>query len=180
MLAISVTNSELIKKMLNEKGIQFSYDSTMIWQTIEPKKSELFFIEYNGKNWKESQVNTTHPNTATSLIATYILTDNFETEEQKYKRLGITESESGIYLETPYKRFKIGQNNLYLLDGAKSKKISQFLNSKNLLGICGFKIKVNSIQTFNKGIKQSENVKYEGNSTTIYLKNYHSFLIFTE
>jgi beta-lactamase class D len=179
-LAISITNAALVKKMLNEKGIQFTYDSNSVWQTIEPEKADLFFIEYTDKNWKESPTNTTHTNTVTSLTATYILTDNIETEVKKYTALGITEIESGFYLETPYKRFNIGNNSLYLLDASKSKKINHLLNSKNLKGICGFQIKVNSIQVLNKLIKQKDNINYKKNSTTFYFKDYNLFLTFTE
>ncbi len=163
-LAISIANTDLVKKMLNEKNIQFVYESNKVWQTIEPEKADLFFIEYANKNWNEKPINTTHSNTASSLTAVYILTDNIETVIKKYNTLSITEVESGKYLETPYKLFKIGQSNLYLLDGAKSSKIKQLLNSPNLNGICGFHVKVNSLQTFNRLVKQKNNVNYIKNS----------------
>lgn len=179
-LAISIPNAELVKKLLNEKNIKFTADSNRIWQTIEPENLELFFIEYEDKNWKENQINTTHSNTAIALTATYILTNNIENEGKKYKALGFNEIESGIYIETPYKLFKIGQNNLYLLDGTKSNRINQYFYSKNPQGICGFPIRVGSHQTLNNFIKQKENIKYGNDKTTIYFKEYNLFLLFTE
>ncbi len=179
-LAISISSSDLVTQMLKEQNIQFNYDSNKVWKTIEPQKFNMFFIEYADKSWKENPVNTNHSNTATALIATYFLTDNIEAEIKKYKRLGITEIESGNYLETPYVLLKIGQNNLYLLDGAKSKKINQLLNLSKLNGICGFQIKVNSLLTINKLINQKENIIKEKNRTTIYFKDYKMFLAFSE
>ncbi len=179
-LAISVSNAELVKKMLKEKSIPFTADSNKIWQTIDPENSNLFFIEYTNKNWKENATNTTHSNTAKSLTATYFLTNKIEAEIKKYKLLGFIEIGSGNYLETPYRLFKVGQSNLYLLDGKNSNKINQLLHSKKLQGICGFDIKVNSLQTFNKQIKQNKNVVFEKNSTTIYFSDYNIFMTFTE
>ena len=179
-LAIHIKDADLVKKMLTEKNIPFSAHSNKVWQTIEPQNSELFFIEYADKNWKESPTNTTHPNTATSLKSTYFLCDNIYEEAKKYKYFGFTEIEKGKYLETPYILFKVGQSNLYLFDGNNSSKIHNSLNSKKLQGICGFEIKVNSLQTFNKQIKQNDNIKYENNKTTIYFREYNIFMIFTE
>ncbi|MBN8702188.1 MAG: VOC family protein [Bacteroidetes bacterium] len=179
-LAISVSNAELIKKMLKEKTMQFTADSTKIWQTIEPENADLFFIEYVNKNWKENATITTHSNTAKSLTAIYFLTNKIEVEIKKYKALGFTEIESGNYLETPYRLFKVGQSNLYLLDGKKSSKINQLLHSKKLQGICGFEIKVNSLPVFNSQIKQNKNVVFEKNSTTTYFSDYNIFITFTE
>jgi beta-lactamase class D len=179
-LAISIKNTDLAKKMLTEKNIPFSADSNKIWQTIEPEKGDLFFIEYADKNRKENSTNTTHLNTATSLNSTYVLSDNIDEEAKKYKHLGFTEAENGKCLETPCKLFKIGQSNLYLLDGKKSGKTIQLLTSKNIQGICGFEIKVNSLQTLNKEIKQNDNIKYENKKTTIYFKDYNIFITFID
>lgn len=179
-LAISISNFDLVKQMLQEQNIQFNYDSNKVWKTIEPQKFNMFFIEYADKSWKENPVNTNHSNTATELTATYFLTDSIEAEMRKYKSLGISEIESGNYLETPYKLLKIGQSNLYLLHGVKSSKINQLLNISNLNGICGLQIKINSLQTLNKLITQKENIIKERNRTTIYFKDYKMFLAFSE
>lgn len=179
-LAISVTNAELVKKMLNEKNIQYNVDRNRVWQTIEPKDFELFCIDYSDKNWKESVTNTTHSNTANSLNTAYIVTDNFEAEIKKYETLGFNEAGIGIYFETPYKHFKIGHTNLYILDGTKSNKINQLLNNENLQGICGFEIKVSSLKAFNSLTNQKLNIKYESNRTTIYFKEYNLILTFIE
>ncbi len=179
-LAISTSKFELVKQMLKEQNMQFKCDSNKVWKTIEPQNADMFFIEYADKYWKENPVNTNHSNTAAALTATYFLTDSIEAEIKKFKRLGIKEIESGNYLETPYKLFKIGQNNLYLLDGAKSKKTNQLLNLSNLNRICGFQIKVNSLLTLNKLINQKENVVKEKNRTTVYFKDYKIFFAFSE
>jgi hypothetical protein len=94
--------------------------------------------------------------------------------------MGFAETGSGIFLETPYKYFTIGQNRLYVLDGSKSKKINQFLSKKNLQGICGFKIKVTSLETFNNQTKKIGNIQYDESSTTIYLPASNLFLTFTQ
>ncbi len=179
-LAISVSSGELVKKMLNENNTQYIVDSNKIWQTIEPKNFELFFIDYSDNNWKETPTNTTHLNTATSLNATYILTNNFETEIKKYKRLGVNEAGNGVNFETSYKQFKVGQSNFYILDGAKSRKIKQQFNKQNFQGICGVEIKVNSLQTFNQLTKQKPTINQANDRTTIFLKDYNLFLTFTE
>lgn len=179
-LAISVANSEAIKKILNEKNIQYAADSSTIWQTIEPNKSDLFFIEYADKNWKENTTNTTHSNSANSLKATYILTNNFETEITKYKTFDFDEVGNGKYLETPYKLFKIGNSSLYLLDGTKSNKINQLMNNENLQGICGFEIKVSSLKVLNRMASQNENISIDKDRTSFFFKEYNLLLIFKE
>lgn len=179
-LAISISNAELVKKMLKEKSLPFTADSNKLWQTIEPENSNLFFIEYANKNWKENATKTTHSNTATSLTSTYFLCNDIDKEVEKYKNLGFTEIEQGNYLETPYTLFTVGKSNLYLLSGQNSSKINQSLNSKKLQGICGFEIRINSLQVFNGQIKQNKNVVFEKNSTTIYFSDYNIFTTFTE
>ncbi len=179
-MAISVKNAEFIKKMLSEKNIQFNMDSNTVWQIIEPKNMKLFFIEYLNKGWKENSKNTTHSNTTTSLNSTYILCDNIDKEAKEYIDLGFTENEKGEYLGAPYLLFKVGQSNLYLLDSKKSIKINQLLNTKSFQGICGFQIKVESLKTFNKLIKQNKNIKHEKNKTTVFLEDHIFFMIFTE
>jgi beta-lactamase class D len=179
-MAISIKNADLVKKILTEKNIPFSADSNKVWQTIEPKNVELFFIEYADINWIDNPKITTHLNTATSLKSTYFLCNNINEEAEKYKNLGFVETEKGKYLETPYRLFNIGQSNLYLLDRKKSTIKNQLLNAKKLQGICGFEIKVNSLQTLNKLIKHNNNIKFENNMTTIYFKDYNIFMTFTE
>ncbi len=179
-LAISITNSDRVKKILQEKNMQFTVDSNRVWQTIEPEKVNLFFIEYADKKRKERPANTIHPNSANSLQAVYILTKNMDAATEKYKLLGFKETGSGEYAGIPYKLFKTGQNNLYVLDGTKSGKADQLLISKNTEGICGFHIRVGSLQQFNKLVTQGKNAVYEKNSTTVYLNEYHLFLKFTE
>jgi beta-lactamase class D len=180
-LAISIKNNDLAKKMLSEKNIPFSIDSSnKIWQTIELENYKLFFIKYAGNAWKENPADTKHSNTATSLNSTYFLCDDINEEAKKYNHLGFTETEKGIYFEMLYKLFKVGQSSLYLLDGKHSSKINQLLNVNNLQGICGFEIKVKSLLTFNKLLLPKDNVIKEKNKTTIYFKEYKIFLTFSE
>lgn len=179
-MAIAIPNADSVKKMLTEQNIQFAVDSNKIWQTIEPEKSTLFFIEYADKNWRDNATVTTHQNTAMSLRSTYYLCDDIEEEARKYRQLGFAESANGEYLETPYKSFKIGQSNLYLLDSKKSMKINQLLHPKNSYGICGVEIKANALDTFNNLIMQNDDVVFEANRTTIYFKAYNLFMTFTE
>lgn len=179
-MAISVSSTALIKSTLNKKNIQFATDSNKVWRTIEPKDQELFFIEYANKNRVDNPANTEHSNTVASLNSIFFLCNNIDEEAEKYKQLDFAESEKGKYSETPYILFKVGKSNLYLLDGKNSNKINQILNLKKLQGICGFEIKVNSLQSFNERIKQGENIKFENTKTTIYLKDYNIFMMFTE
>lgn len=179
-MAISFSNTTFIKSELNKRNIPFTADSNSVWQTIEPENFDLFFIEYTNKNWKENVAITTHLNAAISLNSTYFLCNDIDKEAKKYKDLGFVETGKGKYFETSYLLFKVGQSNLYLLDRQNSSKINQLLNSKNIQGICGFEIKVKSLQTFNNQIKQYDNTKYENNKTTIYFKDYNIFMTFTE
>jgi beta-lactamase class D len=179
-LAISITGTDVVRNMLDEKHIRYTYDNNGIWRTIEPENAGLFFIDYADKNWKESSVNTTHVNNAISLSAIYMLTDNMEAAVREYARLGITETESGEYAATPYKLFTIGKSSLYVLDGTKSGKINQLLNTKSLQGICGFQVKVRSLSALNKQLQPNQQIIYEKNRTTVYVQGYNFFLTFTE
>lgn len=179
-LALAINNTDPARQMLYVKGIPFTSDSNKIWRTIEPEAAEFFLIEYADKNKTDQKIHTTHPNTAASLTAVYVVTGNPAAEERKYESMGIKATETGLYLETPYTRFTIGHNHLYLLDGSKSKKIGQWTNLNNLRGICGFQIKLGSLQILNKLVKQRSDINYDSNSATICLKDYNLFLRFTE
>ena len=179
-LAISIDKTELAKNLLNEKNIAFNADSNKIWQTIEPENFDLFFIKYADSNWKESSKNTTHRNTANSLKATYILSKNLVEEEKKYQSLGFKESQKGDFLNTSYKHYKIGQSSLYLMENNKSRQLNQLLETNKLQGICGFEIKVNSLETFNNQVGKIGNAIFEKSKTTVYFKDYNFFLIISE
>jgi beta-lactamase class D len=178
--AVSISNTSLLKRMLFEKNIKFSYDSNRVWQTIEPQKSDMFFIEYVDKSWKESPKNTTHINESTALEAIYLFTDGIDDVVKKYKDLGFHEIGQGSYIETPYRLLGIGKSKLYILDTSKAMKINKMLHSSNLKGICGYKIKVKSIDAINKIIKQGDKIHLEANTTTVFLKKYNVFLTFAE
>jgi Glyoxalase-like domain len=178
--AISVSNTEQLKDQLNQKNIPFMHDQNKIWQTVEPVSEDFFFIEYANKSWKDSPSNWTHLNTAKGLSAVYILSKNFQADLKKYLLLGFIEKEKGKIFETPYRKLKVGQNELILLDANKSKNKNSLLNLNNVTGICGFNIRVNSLQMFNQSLKQKLGLEIEKNRTVVYLSSYNLFLIFEE
>lgn len=178
--AIAVPNDASIKSGLNNAKIPFVADSNKRWQTVEPVNSGLFFIEYADTHWKDQNVYTTHENTAQSLASTYILTDQTDTLLAFYRKLGFTEMERGLFLETPYVRLRVGESNLYVLDLHKAERLKQLLRFDNLQGICGFEIKVGSLKTLNDCVAQTAQVFREKDKTTVYLPEYHLFMLFKE
>ena len=178
-LAISITNSEAVQQLFTQQNIPFFVDSSNNSQTIELENSEWFLFE-SDTTWKEKPANMEHPNTAISLRSTYILCDDLDRDAKKYAGLGFKESGSGKFSGVPYRQFNIGQSQVYLLDGKKSRKLKERLNVKEMRGICGFEIKVKSLQTLNNQLKESESVTFDANKTTIYLQDYNFFITFSE
>lgn len=179
-LAISVIKTDILISNLKTKRISFNIDSNRIWKTIEPKGIDLFYIDYIDKQWKDSKINTTHKNTALSLISTYFLSPNINLDLKKYKLFGFRELKNGRFSNIPYKHLLIGNSNLYLLDTSKSKGLMQKLNNQSLVGICGFEIKTKSLSMLNKLVEKVDNVTIEKNQTTIYLKDLNIFFVFRE
>jgi beta-lactamase class D len=178
-LAISITNSEAVQQLFTQQSIPFFVDSSNNSQTIELENSEWFLFEAD-TTWKEKPANMEHSNTAISLRSTYILCDDLDRDAKKYAGLGFKEIGVGKFSGIPYKLVNIGQSQVYLLDGKKSRKLNERLKVKEMRGICGFEIKVKSLQTFNKGLKESDDVIMEKGKTTIYFQDYNFFIVFTE
>ena len=179
-LAIAVKNAGTIINFLNAKNIQIETDSNSIWQTVEPKGFDLFFIDYADKNWKDNVTNTTHLNEALSLKSTYIIDTDQDLYAKKYKALGYPENSNGTFSGIPYKALLIGKSNLFLLNAAKAKRILSKFKSPNLYGICGFEIKVESLKKLAKLISKSQNVIIEKSKIIYFLGDNNFFLEFTE
>lgn len=179
-LAIAVKSSDTLINYLNAQSIMYNIDSNRIWKTIEPKGIELFFIDYADKQWRDSKINTTHLNTASSLKSAYILSADIDTDVKKYKLFGFSELRKGRFLNIPYRHLIIGESHLYLLETYKSKKITRFLNQQDLKGICGFEIKVKALSTLNKLLGKTDWVTIEKHRTIVYLQDLNLFFVFTE
>jgi Glyoxalase-like domain len=179
-LAISVSNAAIITRNLKSKSLSFEVDSNKIWKTVSPQGINLFFIDYTNKDWKDSKINTTHPNNALLLKSTYIISDNIKAAIYKYKSFGFRQITNGNYLGIPCKKIVVGKNSLYFLDSAKSSKLTTKFGIQNLTGICGFEIKVSSLVTINKLLQQTDNVVMANSKTTYYLKDINLFIDFSE
>ncbi len=179
-LAISVKSTDNVIRFLQEKNIPFEIDSNRIWKTLEPKGYQLFFIEYNNKNWKDSKTNTTHFNKALSLKTTYMIDTGLQQYENKYKQLGFFEGKKGAILGIPYKTLLIGQSKLCLLNAAKAKRIISIFNTQQFFGICGYEIKVSSLKELERIIPKSKNVLFEKEKIIYFFADSNFFLEFTE
>lgn len=179
-LAISVTNADIITRHLNSKSLSFEVDSNRVWKTVSPQGINLFFIDYLNKDWKDTKINTTHPNNALLLKSTYIISDDVVADINKYKSLGFTQITNSNYLGIPCKRIVVGKNSVYFLNVAQSKKITTKFGNRNLKGICGFEIKVSSLATLNKLLQPADNVVMANNKTTYFLKDINLFIDFSE
>lgn len=179
-LAISINNADTITRFLKDKNIQFEIDSNKIWKTIEPKNYDLFFIDYNDKNWKDSKTNTTHLNNALSLKTTYIIENKQNKYEEKYKQLGFIESEKATILDASYKTFLVGKSSICILNTSSTKKIISKFNKQNFSGICGFQIKVSSLKQLKSKLTRSKNVMYEKGKVIYFFPENNFFFEFTE
>jgi Glyoxalase-like domain len=179
-LAISVTNAAVITSNLKAKSVSFEADTNKIWKTISPQGINLFFIDYSNKTWKDTKINTTHPNQALLLKSTYIISNNLEADINKYKSFGFKQIKKGKYSGIPYKQIVVGQSNLYFLDSARANKLTGKFRIQNLNGICGFEIKVSSLATINKLLPKTDNIVITNTKTTYFLKDYNLFIDFSE
>ena len=179
-LAISVKNSETIIDFLKEKKIQSEIDSNKIWKTVEPNGFDLFFIDYADKDWKDSKTNTSHLNEAILLKSTYIIDTKQNSFAKKYKTLGFSGNKKGDFLGIPYKTLLVGKSNLNLLNSSKANKIISKFNSQNFTGICGFEIKVKSLETLEKLLPKAENIINEKGKIIYFFSDSNFFLEFTE
>jgi len=179
-LAISTDNADSLENFLTASAVPYTTDSNRIWKTVEPKGLDLFFIAYVDKQWKDSKTNTTHGNTARSLASVYMLSPNVDADVKKYTGMGFKELKNTQFLQVPHKHLQIGRSNLYLLESAASKKITQSFSTPATTGICGFEIKTRSLKTFNKLLANYEKRETGKHHTIIYLNDINLFFIFTE
>jgi hypothetical protein len=179
-LAVSVTNADLITANLKSKSISFSIDSNAIWKTISPQGVDLFFIDYLNKSWKETTINTTHPNHALLLQSVYMISVHLEADIKKLRSLGFDQVKDANYSGIPCKQIIIGKRNLYLFDAYSANKLTSAFTTKNVQGICGVEIKVRSLSALNKQLVGTHNIKINKNKTTYYLKGYNFFIEFSE
>lgn len=179
-LAIAVNHSDSVIHYLNEKSISHTVDSNRIWKTIEPLNSDLFFIDYSDKQWKDSEINTTHPNTAISLKSTYMLSLHPEEDANRYQTYGFKVLENGTFQSIPSKHLMIGNSHLYLLAERRSTHNNESIQEQSSSGICGFEIRVSSLDELNQHLQKTENVQVEEKQTIVYLTDIKLFLVFTE
>jgi Glyoxalase-like domain len=180
VLAISVTNADIITRNLKAGALSFEADSSKIWKTISPVGADLFFIDYSDKTWKDSKINTTHPNMALQLKSAYLISGNLKAAISKYKSLGFRQIKNSNYSGIPCKQIVIGQSNLYFLDASKANKLTAKFKMQNLKGICGFEIKVSSLAAINKLLPKTDNIVIADTNTICYLPEYNFFINFSE
>lgn len=179
-LAVSVKSADTIIKYLETQSLPFEISNNSIWKTVSSKEINLFFIEYSNKEWKDTKENTAHSNTALSLKSVYLLSNNLNTDINKYNQHGVKKANNGSFLNIPYVKLTIGKSNLYLLDASRANKLSSKFKSDDLNGICGFEIAVSSLATINSLLSQTEGVLFESKKTICFLESYNFFLIFSE
>lgn len=183
-LAIDIKNTDKAKKYLSSKKINFESDSNIVWRTISPKLKyeELFFIEYADKIWKDSRENTTHINGALQLNSTWILSNNIKKDIEKYAKLGFFKETKLTKFGSIVYSLSVGKNKMNLIDASTANNLkSQFIN-KNFEGICGFTIKVSSLEKMKKlleTIEKSE-VVFEKNHLILFFSEYNFFIEFIQ
>lgn len=181
-LAIDVQSTEAAKLFLSKQNVRYTTDSNSIWQTIDPeiKGTELFYIEYANKNWKDTKENTTHPNATLQLNTTWFLTKNLNESLKKYTNLGFELEGKSVHLGTKAHTLRLAKNKLILLEA--SPKLPSYITSKNLEGICGFTIKTSSIDNVRKFFKNKPQQIIVANQklTLVYFSEYNFFIEFVE
>lgn len=181
-LAVDVQQTATAKTFLDKQHIRYTTDSNSVWQTIDPeiKDTEIFFIEYADKNWKDSKLNTTHNNGALQLNSTWFLTKNLKESIKKYINLGFKLEGKRIHFGTNAYTLSLAKNKLILLE--TSPKLPAYIANKNLEGICGFTIKTSSLDSVRKFFKNEsqKTIIIDENQTLIYFTEYNFFIEFTE
>lgn len=181
-LAVDVQHTAAAKNFLDKQHIRYTTDSNSVWQTIDPKikDTEIFFIEYADKNWKDSKLNTTHTNGALQLTTTWFLTKNLKESIKKYINLGFELEGKSIYFDTNAYTLSLSKNKLILLEA--SPKLLPYIANKNLEGICGFTIKTSSLDSMRKFFKNEsqKTIIIDEKQTLIHFTEYNFFIEFTE
>ncbi|MPR35699.1 VOC family protein [Salmonirosea aquatica] len=179
-LAISVQSAETVKKELRAKNIAFTSDSNQVWKTVEPSQSDLFYIEYADKSWKDTQQNTSHPNGALSLRSVWIISANVGEDTGKYSEFGFTNTGKEVLLDVPAHRLAVGSSTLFLIDQKNGKRLTSGFSARELTGICGFTLKVNSLGTLKNRLPKSDIVRVDTKRILYFLNEYNLFLEFIE
>jgi Glyoxalase-like domain len=183
-LAIDIEDTKNAKKFLSDKHIPFESDSNSIWQTISPqiKDNELFFIEYADKTWKDTKENTTHINGALLLSEVWSSTKKVANEIDKYARFGFKVYSKTKKYNTDLNTINIGKSKINILDISKSNDFKHNFTTKHFEGICGFTIKVQSLEKLKNGIKSPKNLKILSlqNQIVVFLPELNFFMMFVQ
>lgn len=181
-LAIDVQSTEAAKLFLSKQNVRYTTDSNSIWQTINPeiKGTELFYIEYANKNWKDTKENTTHPNSTLQLNTTWFLTKNLKESIKKYNNLGFESEGKSVHFGMKAHTLRLAKNKLILLEA--SPKLPSYITNKSLEGICGFTIKTSSVDSVRKFFKDKPQQMIVANQkqTLVYFSEYNFFIEFVE
>lgn len=179
-LAISVQSAETLKKDLGVNNIAFTDDSNRIWKTVTPTGSDLFYIEYADKSWKDTPENTTHPNGALALQGVWIISNNVVADIGKYKKFGFSDAGKGLLSGVPLHRLTIEGSTLYLIDPKNSRALTGKFSTKGMTGIAGFTIKVSSLPDLKNRLPKADNVLFDKKRVVYFLNEYNLFLEFIE
>jgi Glyoxalase-like domain len=183
-LAIDIEDTKNAKKFLSDKHIPFESDSNSIWQTISPqiKDTELFFIEYADKTWKDTKENTTHINGALLLSEVWSSTKKVANEIDKYAKFGFKVYSKTKKHNTDLNTINIGKSKINILDISKSNDFKHNFTTKHFEGICGFTIKVQSLEKLKNGIKSPKNLKILSlqNQIVVFLPELNFFMVFVQ
>jgi hypothetical protein len=176
-LAIDIEDTKNAQKFLSDKHISFESDSNSIWQTISPpiKETEIFFIEYANKTWKDTKENTTHSNGASALSEVWSITQNVAKEKSNYSKFGFKVSSNTHIIN-------IGRSKLHVLDATKPNNLKGNFSNKNFEGICGFTIKVHSLEKLNNTLKSQKGLKIivQAKQTIVFMPELNFFIAFIE
>ena len=179
-LAISVQSAETVKEDLRAKNISFTDDSNLVWKTVDPAISGLFYIEYADKSWKDTPQNTTHPNGAFALKSVWMLSNNVKMDIRKYVKFGFTDKGKEMVLGIPSRRLAIGNSTLFLIDRKYGNQLTPGFRARDMTGIAGFTIMVSSLDALKNRLPKSSNVVFDKNRVVYFLNEYNLFLEFTE
>jgi len=176
--AISIRNRDELTKYLTARKIEFTLSANKVWSTITVQSGELFYIDYLNKNWRDP--NTTHSNQALSLETTWILSNDIEGDSKKYQSYGFKQFQQMEWQGVTVQLLSLGISKLALLDAKSPFHLSSDFESPDRLGICGFTIKVASLEKLNSMLINLDKVELMANRTVVLLKDYNLFLEFVE
>jgi hypothetical protein len=180
LMAVSVQSAETVKKDLQAKKMAFTDNSNRVWKTVEPVHSDLFYIEYVDKAWQDMKENTTHPNGALSLQAVWIISSNVGEDTGKYTRSGFTNHGKELLLGVPAHRLAFGSSTLLLIDQKTGRRLTAGFSAREITGICGFTLKVNSLGTLKNRLPKLDIVRVDTRRILYFLNEYNLFLEFIE